>query len=148
MLLYLIIFILKLFARKDIFKYIKKNHGKEMGKSIQEWTKQNLWKTEFKKFEGVWSALGILLQILQRLSSTNFTWSILEYFVLHMIWSMKYHGRIIGKIHHCVKIVQVLQSKYGKIRTRKTPYLDTFYAIYGNIKTKHIKVQSNIKFIK
>ena len=29
-----------------------------MGQSIQEWTKQNLWKTAFKKFEGVWSALG------------------------------------------------------------------------------------------
>ena len=27
-----------------------------MRQSIQEWTKQNLWKTTFKKFEGVWSA--------------------------------------------------------------------------------------------
>ena len=24
--------------------------------SIQEWTKQNLWKTAFKKYEGIWSA--------------------------------------------------------------------------------------------
>ena len=53
---------------------------------------------------------------------------------------------------HCVKIVQIrsfsgpyfptfglntdiygvnlcVQSKYGKIRTRKTPYLDTFHAV-------------------
>ena len=28
-----------------------------MGLSIQEWTKENLWKTAFKKFEGTWSAL-------------------------------------------------------------------------------------------
>ena len=25
---------------------------------IQEWTKQNLWKTAFKKSEGVWSAVS------------------------------------------------------------------------------------------
>ena len=29
-----------------------------MGQSIQEWTEQNLWKTAFKKFEEVWSALS------------------------------------------------------------------------------------------
>ena len=29
-----------------------------MEQSFQEWTKQNLWKTAFKKFERVWSALG------------------------------------------------------------------------------------------
>ena len=28
----------------------------QMGQSIQEWTKKNLWKTVFKKFEGTWSA--------------------------------------------------------------------------------------------
>ena len=28
----------------------------KMGQSIQEWTKQDLWKTVFKKFEGMWSA--------------------------------------------------------------------------------------------
>ena len=27
-----------------------------MGQSIQEWTKENLWKTSFKKFEVIWSA--------------------------------------------------------------------------------------------
>ena len=37
-----------------------------MGQSIQEWTKSNLWKTAFRKFEGVWSV------------STNFTWSTLD----------------------------------------------------------------------
>ena len=26
-----------------------------MEQSIEEWTKQNLWKTTFKKFEGKWS---------------------------------------------------------------------------------------------
>ena len=30
-----------------------------MGQSIQEWTKYNLWKTAFKKFEVIWSA-GII----------------------------------------------------------------------------------------
>ena len=29
-----------------------------LGKSIQEWTQLNLWKADFQKFEGVWSALG------------------------------------------------------------------------------------------
>ena len=29
-----------------------------MGQSIQEWTKENLWKTAFKKLERVWSALA------------------------------------------------------------------------------------------
>ena len=28
----------------------------QVGQSIQEWTKYNLWKTAYKKFEGVWSA--------------------------------------------------------------------------------------------
>ena len=32
-----------------------------MRQSIQEWTKQNLWKTVFKKFEGVFKPLGIHL---------------------------------------------------------------------------------------
>ena len=27
-----------------------------MRQSIQQWTKQNLWKTSFKKFEVIWSA--------------------------------------------------------------------------------------------
>ena len=29
-----------------------------MGQAIQEWTKQNLWKTAFKKFEGYTACLG------------------------------------------------------------------------------------------
>ena len=29
-----------------------------MEQIIQEWTKQNLWKTAFKKSEGLWSALS------------------------------------------------------------------------------------------
>ena len=28
----------------------------QLGQSIQEWTKWDLWKTAFKKFEGIWSA--------------------------------------------------------------------------------------------
>ena len=27
-----------------------------MGQGIQEWTKEKLWKTAFKKFEVIWSA--------------------------------------------------------------------------------------------
>ena len=57
-----------------------------MGQITQEWTKKNLWKTAFKLFEGAWSALADhILQNFQRLSSTNFTWSILEYFVPCML---------------------------------------------------------------
>ena len=40
-----------------------------MDQGIQEWTKYNLWRAAFKN-EAIWSA--------PRLSSTNFTWSILE----------------------------------------------------------------------
>ena len=29
-----------------------------MGKGVQEWTKENLWKTAIKKLEGPWSALS------------------------------------------------------------------------------------------
>ena len=28
----------------------------QLGQSIQEWTKRNLWKTAFKKFEMIWFA--------------------------------------------------------------------------------------------
>ena len=35
---------------ETVFKYY-------MGQSIQEWTKENLWKTALKKFEVTWSAL-------------------------------------------------------------------------------------------
>ena len=35
-----------------------------MGQSIQEWTKQILWKTAFKKFQGIWSALKFFKGIL------------------------------------------------------------------------------------
>ena len=28
----------------------------DMGQNIQEWNKQNLWNTAFKKFEVMWSA--------------------------------------------------------------------------------------------
>ena len=30
------------------------DNDKDSGKSIQEWTKENLWKTTFKKFEGMY----------------------------------------------------------------------------------------------
>ena len=39
---------------------------KYMGKGIKEWTKYNLLKAALRKFEAIWS-------------STNFTWSILQY---------------------------------------------------------------------
>ena len=45
---------------KDIFCAYKKAvvcfAEEQIGQSIQEWTKQILWKTAFKKFEGMWSA--------------------------------------------------------------------------------------------
>ena len=31
----------------------KRNY--QMGRSIQEWTKSNFWKTAFETFEGIWS---------------------------------------------------------------------------------------------
>ena len=43
---------------KNCTNGINSSKASQMGKSIQEWTKQNLWKTAFKKFEGVWSALN------------------------------------------------------------------------------------------
>ena len=49
-----------------------------MGQSIQEWTKWNLWKTAFKQ--------TISLQIFERLSSTNFASSILEYIVSNYVF--------------------------------------------------------------
>ena len=52
-----------------------------MGQGIQERTKKILWMA-FKKFR-----YTISLQIFQRLSSTNFTWSILEYLDTFFIFS-------------------------------------------------------------
>ena len=46
-----------------------------------------MWNKAIKNFVVIWSALpkqNISLQIFQRLSSTNFTWSILENIVLYM----------------------------------------------------------------
>ena len=39
-----------------------------MGQSIQEWTKKNLWKTAFKKFEVIWSTSdhNFLYKVLNR----------------------------------------------------------------------------------
>ena len=48
-------------------------HGYQMILSIQEWTQENLWKTAFKKLEGIW--------LLKADHTINSTWSILEYFV-------------------------------------------------------------------
>ena len=48
-----------------------------LGQGIQEWTKYNLWKAPFKKVSLLMQT--ILLQIFWRLSSINFTWSILKY---------------------------------------------------------------------
>ena len=51
-----------------------------MNQTIQEWTKQNFRKTAFKKSEATWSAWADhITSNFLRLSSTNFTWSILEY---------------------------------------------------------------------
>ena len=55
-----------------------------MGQSIQEWTKQNLWKTTLKNLKGY-----------GRLSSTNFAWSILEYFVPYFLLIIQSHRTII-----------------------------------------------------
>ena len=51
-----------------------------LGQSIQEFTKQNLWKTAFKKFEVIWPAF------------TNFTWSILEYLDLYYTFAFQNHS--------------------------------------------------------
>ena len=61
-----------------------------LGQSISEWTKWNLWKTAFKKFE-------MTRQIFPRLSSTNFTWSILEYFAQFMTLSNIHDGVLLLK---------------------------------------------------
>ena len=36
--------------------FLKHFHLTNMVQSIQEWTKWNLWRTAFKKFEVMWSA--------------------------------------------------------------------------------------------
>ena len=57
-----------------------------VGQGIQEWTKPNLWKTAFKKFEGMWYAcLRRPYPFKCFKSCLNFTFSILEYFVSYSI---------------------------------------------------------------
>ena len=55
----------------------------DYGKKCSRMDPVKFVKTAFKKSEGVSSALGrpYPLQLFKRLSITNFTWSILEYFV-------------------------------------------------------------------
>ena len=58
---------------------MQKQH--KMTQCIQEWAKENLWKTAFKNFEMVYLNRPYHFKLLLRLSSINFTWSILEYYV-------------------------------------------------------------------
>ena len=53
------------------------------------------WKTDFKKIEGVWSAVP--LESFEMLSSTNFTWSTLEYFVSCLLVIYTRPKRVINK---------------------------------------------------
>ena len=60
--------------------------GGHMRQSVQEWTKQNLWDIAFKKFEVTWFALTDISNFkFYFKSSTNFTWSITEYFGSYQI---------------------------------------------------------------
>ena len=66
-------------GKTSILQYKRKNN---MGQSIPEWTKRILRKTALKIFEvSISLKQTISLQIFWRLSFTNFTWSIFEYFV-------------------------------------------------------------------
>ena len=52
--------------------------------------KKDLWKTVFKKFEGIWSALGrpYTSKFFKHESSANFAWFILDYFI-HLLGIFK-----------------------------------------------------------
>ena len=43
-------------SQKNLNSLFLRSKEAYLGQSIQEWTKENLWQTAFKKFEGVWSA--------------------------------------------------------------------------------------------
>ena len=57
--------------------------------------------------------------------------------------------------YHCVKSIQIrsffwslfpcIRTKYRKIRTRKTPYLDTFYELYASVNL-FFNLDSNLYF--
>ena len=51
--------------KNDIFRYFSFKDKKEMGQSIQEWTKENLRKTAFKKFEVIWSAWSAVVVLIR-----------------------------------------------------------------------------------
>ena len=88
-----------------------------------------MWKTAFKKFEGILSALEELneapdLQVSMLMHSE--------------LWFTE--GFLLSrKKDHCVKSIQIqsffwsvfprIRNDYGKIRTGKTPYLDTFQTV-------------------
>ena len=44
-------------AHQMILNRIQPKVDPYLGQNIQAWTNENLWKTAFKKFEGIWSAL-------------------------------------------------------------------------------------------
>ena len=60
-----------------------------MGQNIQEWTKQNSWKTAFKKFEGICLSRPYPFNFLKACLARKFTWSILEYLVSYVFCHMK-----------------------------------------------------------
>ena len=75
----------KIHMEEDKFLY-QKSHNitcKDCyGSRYSRMNQVKLWKTVFKNFKVIWSALPkqtISLQSFKRLSSMNFTWSILEY---------------------------------------------------------------------
>ena len=91
--------------------------GLYLGQSIQEWTKLNLWKTAFKKYSVICPALADHIgQISYRLSSTNLTWSILEYFApisSYLLNCIKLNSALFGKLDYkkplfiCILIISL-----------------------------------------
>ena len=67
---------------KARFQKWQKIHFKKqlhLGQGIHEWTKQNLWKTAFKIFEVIWSALADLI-------TSNFLKGVFHKFYLVRSW--------------------------------------------------------------
>ena len=67
-----------------------------MEQSIQKWSKYNLWKTAFKKFEGVWFALS-------RPCSFNFFKGCLPQVLLGYMFQVYFESYVPDNTEHCAK---------------------------------------------
>ena len=113
----------------------------QMGQSIQEWTKWNLWKTAFKKFKVIWSAQAdhITSNFLKALFHSLILWiqaAILEYFVLNHHLLINTSVSVISWYDYLSTFAGII-GKYEKLCKEREMKFETFM-LEGEHKPAHM----------